>query len=81
MPGDIIILHLCTTNDNHMMYGFRHTKHDRHNFLSFWSMFCPFTPLIQKIKILKNDKSARVYYHFTLEYQKFMIMCYIVPEI
>ena len=20
-PGDIIILHLCTTNDNHMMYG------------------------------------------------------------
>ena len=20
-PGDIIILHLCTTNDHHMMYG------------------------------------------------------------
>ena len=20
-PGDIIILHLCTINDNHMMYG------------------------------------------------------------
>ena len=20
-PGDVIILHLCTTNDNHMMYG------------------------------------------------------------
>ena len=20
-PGDIIILHMCTTNDNHMMYG------------------------------------------------------------
>ena len=20
-PGDIIILHLCTTNDDHMMYG------------------------------------------------------------
>ena len=21
MPGDIIILHMCTINDNHMMYG------------------------------------------------------------
>ena len=21
-PGDIIILHMCTTNDNHMMYGY-----------------------------------------------------------
>ena len=21
MPGDIIILHMCTVNDNHMMYG------------------------------------------------------------
>ena len=20
-PGDIIILHMCNTNDNHMMYG------------------------------------------------------------
>ena len=20
-PGDIIILHMCTINDNHMMYG------------------------------------------------------------
>ena len=20
-PGDIIILHMCTVNDNHMMYG------------------------------------------------------------
>ena len=21
MPGEIMILHLCTTNNNHMMYG------------------------------------------------------------
>ena len=21
IPGDIIILHMCTINDNHMMYG------------------------------------------------------------
>ena len=41
--GDIIILHLCTTNDNNMMYGWD-TDHEEHNFLSFWTIFCPFTP-------------------------------------
>ena len=43
-PGDIIILHMCTINDNHMMYGSWDIKHDRHNFLSFWTIFCFFTP-------------------------------------
>ena len=43
-PGDIIILHLCTTNDDYMMYGSWDIKCNRHNFLSFWAMFCSFTP-------------------------------------
>ena len=38
--GDIIILHKCTKNDNHMMYDSWDMKHDGQNFLSF----CPFTP-------------------------------------
>ena len=42
-PGDIIILHGCTRNDNHMMYGSWDMEHDRQNFLSFWTIFCPFT--------------------------------------
>ena len=33
--GDIIILHLCTTNDDHM-YGSWDIKHDRDHFLSFF---------------------------------------------
>ena len=45
-PGDMIILHICTINDNHMMYGFWDMEHNRHNFLSFWTVFCPFTPHI-----------------------------------
>ena len=45
-PGDIIILLICTINDNHMMYGFWDMEHNRHNFLSFWTVFCPFTPHI-----------------------------------
>ena len=43
-PGDIIILHLYTTNENHTMYGSWDVEHDRLNFLSFWTIFCPFTP-------------------------------------
>ena len=35
MPGDITILHKCTINDNHVIYGSWDMKHDRQNFLSF----------------------------------------------
>ena len=54
--GDIIILHLCTRNDNHMMYGSSDIKHNRQIlFFSFCAIFCPFTLLTtQKIKILKK---------------------------
>ena len=56
-PGDIIILHKSSINDNHMVYGCWDMKRDLQNFLSFWTDFCPFTPLTtQKIKILKNWK-------------------------
>ena len=69
-PGDIIILHICTINDNYMMYGSWHMKHHREN-LSFWTVFCRFTPLItQKIKILKNWKNAWRYHQFKQVYQK-----------
>ena len=44
VPGDIIILHQCTINDNHMMHGSWNMKRDRQIFLSFWTVFCPFTP-------------------------------------
>ena len=57
MPRDIIILHMCTLNDNNMMYGSWDMECDRQNFMSFWTIFCPFTPLkTRKIKILKNWK-------------------------
>ena len=50
--GDVIILHMCTKNHNHMMYLFWDIGYERHNFLSFWAIFCPFTPLLTpKIKI------------------------------
>ena len=53
--GDIIILQMCTINDNHMMYDSWDMEYNPQIFLSFWIVFCPFIPLItQKIKILKK---------------------------
>ena len=60
-PRDMIILHMCTIDDSHMMYGSWDMECNRHNFLSFWTVFCPFTPLTtQKNKILtKMEKPPR----------------------
>ena len=72
LPGNIIILHRCNINDNHMVYVSWDTKSIRQNFLPFWTIFCTFTPLTtRKIKILKkNEKTAWRYYHFTHVYHK-----------
>ena len=69
--GDIIILQMCTINDNHMMYGSWDMKRDGQNFLWYWTVFCHFTPLTTwKIKILKNWKKVWRYYHSTHVYHK-----------
>ena len=41
-PGHII-LHICTINNNHMIYGSWDMEREGQNFLSFRKMFCPFT--------------------------------------
>ena len=52
-------LHMCTTNDNHMMYSSWDIKCDGQKLLSFWTVFCPFTSLTtQNIKILKKFKKC-----------------------
>ena len=42
-PGDIIILHFCTTNDDHMRNGSWDIKHDR-EFFVISDYFLPFYP-------------------------------------
>ena len=42
--GDIIILHMCTINDNRMMYSSWNMEHDGQNFLSLLTIFCSFPP-------------------------------------
>ena len=63
-PEDIIILHMCTKNDNHM-YSSWDIECDRQNFLSFKISFCCFTPLTTwKIKILKPWKKKGFFFFF-----------------
>ena len=70
-PGDIIILHLCTRNDNHMMYGSSDIKHNRHNFFFFhFVYFLPFYP-VNNPKNQNFEKMKKTWrYHSTQVYQK-----------
>ena len=71
-PGDIIILHMCIINDNHMMYDSWDMKCDRQHFLSFWTVFGSFNPLnnLTNQNFEKLKKSSWWYYHFTQVYWK-----------
>ena len=57
-PGDIIILHKCTKNRDHMLYCSWDMVRDRCNwYFSFWAVFCPFTSLTAwKMKFSKKWK-------------------------
>ena len=46
--GDILILHMCTINDDHMMYGSSDMERERQNFHAFWIIFCCLPPTIPK---------------------------------
>ena len=76
-PGDIIGLHKCTINANHIMYGSLDMQHDRQNFLSFWTIFFPFTLLTtMKIKILKKWKKHQEISLYThVPYMTIMMYC------
>ena len=43
LPGDIIILQICTIIDNRMMCGSWDMEQDSQIFFSFWVIFWPFT--------------------------------------
>ena len=78
-PGDTIISHMCTVNENHMMYGSWDMEHDGQSFLSFRTIFCPFTLLkTQKPKFWKNEKNWRYLeiLSFYTRVPKIMIICH-----
>ena len=79
-PGDILILRLCNTNDDHIMYGSWDMKHHRQNFLLFWP-FLPFyptnNPKNQNVEKKKKIPGDIILHNCT----KIMIICYTVPGI
>ena len=68
--GDIIILHICTINDNHMMYGSGDMERKREFFVildHFLPFYPPNNPKNRNFEKLK-EKTWR--YHFTRVYHK-----------
>ena len=83
-PGDIILLHMCAINDNHMMYDSWDMKCNRQNVLYIWAISCPITSLTaRKIKMKKKKKWKKhlEISSFYTSVPKIMIICYTVPEI
>ena len=57
LRGDLIILHKCTKNYEHMVYYSWDIAHNRCNcYFLFWAIFCPFTPLTW----LKNENFKKM---------------------
>ena len=57
VPGYIIILHMCTINDNYIMYGSWDTESNRQNFCHFGPFFALSPPLKPKqSKFWRNGK-------------------------
>ena len=82
VSGDIIILHNCTKNHDHMLYCSWHMTRDRCNYFSSWAIFCPFTPITaRKIKISQKWKKLLDISSFHTSLKKIVILCYSVPEI
>ena len=82
-PGDIMSLHKCTKNHDHILQCSWDIAHDRCNcFFSFWAIICPFNPLFphlppspllhcpQNKNFEKMKKNAWRYHHLTYVYQK-----------
>ena len=56
-PGDTIILHKWTKNNDYRQHRSWDMVRDGCNYFSFWAIFSPFIPLtVQKTKISKNWK-------------------------
>ena len=70
-PGDITILHMCTINDNHLMYGSWDMDREDRIFCDYGSFFAlspPYWPKNQNVEKIKKDIWR--HHQFTLVYQK-----------
>ena len=70
MSGNIILLHMRTINEDHMIYGSWNIRCNRQNFCHF-GPFLPFHPPLTtwKIKILKTWKETKRYHFMHVHYK------------
>ena len=63
MPGDIIVLHMCTINENYMMYGSRDMECDKQNlffhFGPYFALLPPYNPENQNFEKLKKKTKKK----------------------
>ena len=95
ISGDIIILHMCSKNHNHIMFSSWDTEWDKQNFLSLWAIFCSFTPLPwpifcpftlppkypEKQNFVKWKRTWRYHLSFYKCVPQMTVIWYMVPEI
>ena len=82
IPGEIIILHKCSKNHDHMLDCSCNMACDECNFFLFWTIFWTFNSLTgQKIKILKKVKKSPEISSFYTSAPNIMIRRCMVPEI
>ena len=81
-PGHIILLHMCATNQDHMMFGSSwYMKFNKQNFFVILGIFLPFySPNTLKMNISKMRKALEISSFYT-GVPKTMIICYTVLEI
>ena len=83
-PGDIIILHNCTKNHDHMLYCSWDMACGRCNCYFLSSISCPFTTKQpKKLNFKKMKKAPRniIILHNCTKNHDHMIICYAVPDI
>ena len=80
--GDIIIVHKCTKNHDHILYCSWDMVRDECNYFSFWAIFWPFTSITaQKVKISNKWKKHLKISSFNISVPKILIICFTVPGI
>ena len=74
--------HMCSINDNHIMYDSWDMESNGHNFWSLWSIFWSFYPLTTwKVKISKKYQKFFEISSFYTSVPKITMICYTVSEI
>ena len=81
-PRDIIILHNCTKNHDHMLYCSWDMAHDGCNcYFSFWAIFCLLSPNSPKNQNFKKTKKHQEIPSFYTCVPKIIIRWRTVPKV